>query len=207
MPANPRTVEYPWTLKNLKLLKQGVIVLDVGCAESLLSHELTARKYRVVGVDLREYPFKNKWMVFIKGNILTVVLSDDFFDAIIMVSTIEHVGFQSYGQLVLDDRADFKVMKALYRALKPGGIIIVTTSYAGNAKECIVSKRNVIERQYDRERLDGLVSGYNILKEEYFYRDESASVWMRIDKKRACEKSLKNGLACLVLQKPKQTNA
>jgi len=54
-----RAVEYPWVLKELKLLKPGATVLDVGCAESLLSHELIARRYMVVGIDIREYPFKN----------------------------------------------------------------------------------------------------------------------------------------------------
>jgi len=43
-----RAVEYPWVLEQLKLLKPGSLVLDVGCAESLLSHELIARGFRVV---------------------------------------------------------------------------------------------------------------------------------------------------------------
>jgi 2-polyprenyl-3-methyl-5-hydroxy-6-metoxy-1,4-benzoquinol methylase len=37
------------------------LVLDVGCAESLLSHELIARGFRVIGLDIRDYPraYKN----------------------------------------------------------------------------------------------------------------------------------------------------
>jgi len=69
-----RAAEYPWILEQLKLLKPRALVLDVGCAESLLSHELIARGFRVVGLDLREYPFKNKRMIFIQKNVLNTGL-------------------------------------------------------------------------------------------------------------------------------------
>jgi hypothetical protein len=36
------------------------------------------------------------------------------FDAIFVVSTIEHIGLSAYGQLTLDDEGDVKVMKELY---------------------------------------------------------------------------------------------
>lgn len=86
-----RAIEYPWILEQLKLLEKDSIVLDVGCAEITLSHELLARKFRVVGIDIREYPFKNKRMHFVKRSVLNTGLKDNIFDSIIMVSTIEHI--------------------------------------------------------------------------------------------------------------------
>ena len=61
-----RAIEYPWVLAQVKRLKSNALILDVGCAESLLSHELIARGFRVVGLDIRDYPFKNRKMLFIK---------------------------------------------------------------------------------------------------------------------------------------------
>jgi hypothetical protein len=91
------------------------LVLDVGCAESLLSHELVARGFRIVGLDIRDYPFKNKRVYFVKRNVLNTGLPDEMFDAIFVVSTIEHIGLSAYGQLTLDDEGDVKVMKEFTR--------------------------------------------------------------------------------------------
>lgn len=83
-----RAVEYPWVLKQLSLLRQNALVLDVGCSESLLSHELIAKKYRVVGIDINEYPFQNNRMLFIKRNILNTGFPNGIFDGIVMVSLL-----------------------------------------------------------------------------------------------------------------------
>lgn len=38
-----RAIEYPWVLRQLASIKRKSLVLDVGCSESLLSHEFIAR--------------------------------------------------------------------------------------------------------------------------------------------------------------------
>ena len=99
----------------------------MGCAESLLSHELIARGFRVVGIDIQDYPFKDKRMIFLKRNIMDNHLPDNIFDAIVMVSTIEHIGLRSYGQTVEDTNGDLRTMNELARILKHQRIIILTT--------------------------------------------------------------------------------
>ncbi|MBO3810063.1 MAG: hypothetical protein FGF50_10800 [Candidatus Brockarchaeota archaeon] len=84
-----KTVEYPWVLRQLKMLKPGVLVLDVGCAESLLSHELMAREFRL---DIRDYPFKNKRMYFVKRDALNISLPSNIFDR------HQRFGFNSSGK-------------------------------------------------------------------------------------------------------------
>ena len=79
-------------LESIKIVKAGSLVLDVGCSESLLSHELVARGSRVVGLDIRDYPFRNKYIRFLRRNVMYTCLPANLFDAII-ISTIEHVGF------------------------------------------------------------------------------------------------------------------
>jgi len=65
-----RAIEYPWVLKQIRVLKPGALVPDVGCAESLLSHELIARGFKIVRIEIRDYPFRNKKMYFVKRNML-----------------------------------------------------------------------------------------------------------------------------------------
>jgi len=71
-------------LKRIRSIKPNSLVLDVGCAESLLSHELIAKGFRAVGLDIRDYPFKSEKMMFIKRNIMDTKLPDNTFDAIIV---------------------------------------------------------------------------------------------------------------------------
>ena len=113
-----RAMEYPWVIESLRFVPRGGLILDVGCAESLLSHELIARGFRVVGIDIRDYPFKDNRMLFLKRNIMDTCLSDSIFDAILIVSTIEHVGLESYGQTVKDTDGDLRAMNEFTRILK-----------------------------------------------------------------------------------------
>jgi len=144
-----RAIEYSWLLKNLKIIDRDSLVLDVGCSESLSSHEFIARGFRVVGIDIRDYPFKDKHVAFLRRNVIQTKLPNDLFDAIIVISTIEHIGLEVYGQKVKDIHGDIQALKELKRILKPQGIIIITTPYVGNSKLII----NPFERRYNRKRL------------------------------------------------------
>jgi 2-polyprenyl-3-methyl-5-hydroxy-6-metoxy-1,4-benzoquinol methylase len=85
-----RVVEYPWVLQNLGI-KNGRI-LDVGCCQSFFSHELIRRGYEVYGVDVGPYPEKHPKMCFFQADAINIPVIDNFFDRIVAVSTIEHIG-------------------------------------------------------------------------------------------------------------------
>ena len=197
-----RAIEYPWLLKNLKVISRESLVLDVGCSESLLSHELIARQFRVVGIDIRDYLFKDKRVVFLRRNVLDTKLPNDLFDAIMVISTIEHIGLEAYGQSVKDTHGDIKALKELKRMLKPQGIIISTTPYVGNSE----LKINSFERQYNSQRLKELIEEMNPIKESYFYpiRSGKRLCWLEVPKgwidKLPFQKEAP-GLACVILQK------
>ena len=55
---------------------------------------------------------------------------DENFDAVIAVSTIEHIGLGAYGD-PFQEGADARVVKEIHRVLKPGGRLILTTPFAG----------------------------------------------------------------------------
>jgi len=195
-----RAVEYPWVLRQLKLLKSGALILDVGCAESVLSHELAARKFRVVGIDIRDYPFKNKNTHFIKRNVLNTGLPDNIFDAVIMVSTIEHIGLKVYGQKIIDDDGDIKALKELHRILKPGGYLLLTTPFIGNQPPRITE----FERNYNIQRLMELTRNFESIIEDYFYPELRGGrlIWIKLNREQVGKRIFTNpGIACLVLKK------
>jgi len=205
-----RAVEYPWVIKNLGMVPKEGLILDVGCAESLLSHELIARGFRVVGIDIRDYPFKDKRMMFLKRNILDTRLPDNTFDAIIVVSTIEHISLEAYGQTVKDTDGDLRAMKELVRILKHEGILILTTPYIGGEPLRVTS----FERTYNRQRLDELTRELKVVKEDYFYplRSGKRLYWLRLSKEKMDKQIFKeeSGIACLILKKsykPEQANS
>lgn len=179
--------------------KRGLI-LDVGCAESLLSYELIAKGLRVAGIDIRDYPFRDKHVTFIKSNIMDTNLPDNTFDAIGIVSTIEHIGLEPYGQTVKDTNGDLKTMNELKRILKDQGIIILTTPYIGDG----LLRVDFFERKYNAQRLCKLTDGLKIMQDDYFYppRRGRHLHWLRLQKEKM-DKQTSNepGIACLILKK------
>ena len=112
-------------LKNLPPPTTHNLVLDVGCVDSLLSHELLSRGYSVIGINIREYSWKPEGMLFIKADLLRrLPIPDSSVDIVVAVSTIEHVGLSSYGQRNFDIDEDFKAMAELRRILRRGGVLI-----------------------------------------------------------------------------------
>jgi len=202
-----RAIEYPWVIESLRLVPREGLIVDVGCAESLLCHELIARGFRVVGIDIRDHPFKDKRMIFLKRNIMDTHLPDNTFDAIVIVSTIEHIGLEFYGQTVKDIHGDLRAMDELKRILKHQGIIILTTPYIGRAPLRI----NPFERNYNRQRLSELTRGLKTIKEDYFYplRSGKRLYWLKLSKEEIDKQTFTQeaGIACLILKKIAKINS
>jgi cyclopropane fatty-acyl-phospholipid synthase-like methyltransferase len=86
---------------------------------------------------------------------------DDFepdapFDAVVLLSAIEHFGLGAYtddGEL--DDDADLNAMKRVRDLLVPGGRVVLTTPFGPAAVD-------ELERTYDEERLRRLFEGFEI---------------------------------------------
>lgn len=198
---DPRTIENIWLMKNLKFIREGSPVLDVGCAESLLSHELIGRGFKVFALDLRDSPFMDKRVFFVKRNVIDTGLPNNSFDGIFVVSTIEHIGLEAYGQSIRDTDGDIKALKELKRILNPHGVIAITTPYIGDNPLRISAN---FERRYNKERLEKLIRGSRVLKEDYFYPYMRKSIhYLRVSKERIDKLTFQEepGLACIILQK------
>jgi SAM-dependent methyltransferase len=108
--TTPRIAELPFVHQNLRLKESCKHILEVGCTESRLAMELASLGYEVCGIDIRKYPFKHPNFNFILGDICNAPFQSDSFDAVVSVSTIEHIGLGLYGDPVLPE-GDKKALK------------------------------------------------------------------------------------------------
>lgn len=180
-----RSVEYSWVLQNLDLHRGRV--LDVGCCESALPLWLAHQGLDVHGIDVRDYSFESPEIIFNKEDICNNQYPDEFFDRIITLSTIEHVGMGAYGDPHRRN-GDLFAMKEMKRILKKNGMILLTTQYSQNYFE-------TWERYYDNSSLERLVSIFDIEKKEFFV-SLNPLLYMKVRESR-CEK----GVVCLALRK------
>ena len=158
-----RTAEYRFVLKNLPPI--GSTILDVGCCDSLLTLKLAKKGYKVYGIDTRQYQEKHPNFTFVQEDILGTTFPNGFFDAVIAVSTVEHIGLGAYGDPI-HDNADILAVREIHRILKPDGRLIVTTPFAREYR--LVKFMGGYERYYDTKAIQGLFEGFHIKAKEFF---------------------------------------
>lgn len=168
-----RIVEIPFVLRHLDVPK-GSSILEFGCAESLLALQLANSGYRVTGIDLRPYPFDHPNLRTIQGDIRSIVIPAESFDVVVTVSTLEHVGLDSYGGNIVED-GDFEVLELLHRGLRPGGRLLLTVPYGRGSLPGT--------RVYDDDRLGKLLENFSVLEEEYYSKQDGRN-WILSDQPR-----------------------
>lgn len=110
---------------NLKIAKPYIInknVLDVGCWSGQFEHLSVGVVNSIVGIDPGKEAIayakeKIPQAKFKVGNALNLKFADKSFEAVIFVEVIEH----------LPKGAEKKALKEIYRVLKPGGYLILST--------------------------------------------------------------------------------
>jgi SAM-dependent methyltransferase len=123
---NERVAEYPYVFSQLSRYPDIKSVLDIGSAFSLLPIQLATLGYRVTGLDIIDSgDTYHPNFVQIVSDLFDNKLPDNSFDAVVSVSTIEHMGFGVFGDKVIPD-ADVRAFEIVHRLLKPGGIAIIT---------------------------------------------------------------------------------
>jgi SAM-dependent methyltransferase len=175
-----RTVEYPWV--EAHLVPPPARVLDVGCGYSPLPRFLVEKGYDAYGIDINE-----EWIPRVEGfkasgqDIRRTSFPDGFFDQVLLVSTLEHVGMDWYYNEWLDiDRGDFKAMGEVHRVLKYGGSVLVTVPYGDGFK----AYRAL--RVYDDERIKALLEGFRLESSDFFVREGGKlGRWRKADRKEA----------------------
>jgi SAM-dependent methyltransferase len=157
-----RIVENPFVIQNIPEDKN-IKILEVGCTGSKIAVYLTNLGYKVDGVDLVEYDYEHPNFTFYKGNFFDLKFESDTYDVIILLSVIEHVGLDVYGNKIIDERGDIEMLREVHRILKPGGKVILTAPY-GNFEG------TPIYRVYDEKRVNELFGLFESKKYIYYER-------------------------------------
>lgn len=193
-----RIVEYPWVLRNLP--SEGKI-LDVGSTGSQLPVMLTCLGYHVWTIDVRNYEYAglSHDLHSVVGDIRRTSFPDSFFDAVVAVSTVEHVGLGRYGDPI-DTEGDRNAIREIRRIMASDGILLITIPFG---KRSITS----LHRVYDENTLSLLLEGFKVQSIDYFLSKDR--LWARATKEQVKEvdSSMKErAIACMkAVKAPKQS--
>ena len=163
-----RIAEVPYVIRALSHLASGSTVLDIGAAESTLSTSLATLGFFVTAIDIRPYPLQHPRLRVVTCPIETW-RHDGTFDAVVCLSTLEHLGRGAYGDSRADERTDLAAMHRVKELTRPGSLLVATVPY-GHADE------GDLDRTYDRAGLDELLNGW-LIDELSFLTRQSPTVW------------------------------
>lgn len=153
--VNERIVEIPYALSALGSRPPGARVLDVGSVESLVALHCASLGYETVALDLRPYPFEHPNLEVVVSKLEEWDAADRAFDAILCISTLEHVGLGWYGETHEDAGADRRALDRLGAMLTPGGFVVLTVPYG-------TAGVDAVQRTYDARTLDALLDGWTV---------------------------------------------
>jgi SAM-dependent methyltransferase len=167
--VNERIAEVPFVVRALAEVPLGAKVLDVGASESTLCLSLATLGYDVTAVDPRPNPLRHPNLHVVERQIEDWEGEEGAFDATICLSTIEHIGVGAYGQEEAR-RTDLDAMRRMRELTRPGGLLIMTTSYGRSGAD-------EFSRTYDRSDLEELLEGWNV-QEMSFLAREDETTWV-----------------------------
>ncbi len=148
-----------WLLKTLKE-KPPATILEVGDAEGYIGYILSRRGFEYFGSDLRgqlhsyEETLDRAFDVVnlgkykhIQGDFVTLK-TEGTVDIVIALSSLEHFGLQTYGELVNDRLYDVKAMKKIWDILQPGGVAYITVPFG---KQFILGRMDGMYKEHPPE--------------------------------------------------------
>ena len=109
-------------------LPHGAHVLEVGCAEDdwLTPMTLERPDLQLTGIDWRDCERPG---TVIRGDVLTHDFPAESFDAIVGISSFEHIGLGHYNQDPLDEDGDRHCFERIVKWLKPWGWVYGDVPY------------------------------------------------------------------------------
>lgn len=170
-PGSDRYIEYPWAIKELGKLKSGK-VLDVGSSSTVMWANFFPDQFSFYGVDINTVS-PNKKVKFYQSDIRNTPFRSNFFDAVICVSTLEHIGVVGRYHSNDDPLGDKKAMEEITRITKKGGRLFLTIPF-GRADVLPINKL------YTRSRLLPMLSGWKIITQEYFKFNTQFGYWIPV---------------------------
>lgn len=166
--VNERILEIPFVLS-----RTHGTVLDIGSNESPVSLMLASLGHKVTALDLRKSTFTHQNLINIQADI-TKWVKKDYFDTVVCLSTLEHIGLEVYGGIKMKN-GDQLAIDNIFTSLKPGGKLLLTVP--ASVKYHITPTW----RSYDVKSLKSLLKKFKSLKIEFGIRDLEQN-WLLVDK-------------------------
>lgn len=161
-----RVVEEALILQHIR--QEDRRVLDFGAYESLLPLTLTALGHTVTVLDQRAYPFKAPRLESVTADLFGEhSLRPESFDAVISVSTVEHLGLGGYDDVRIRD-GDRLGLERLWQLVRAGGRLMAT----------VPAGRPAVQRgyrTYDEARLRSVFPGNAVI--QWFRKDNRLGTW------------------------------
>jgi 2-polyprenyl-3-methyl-5-hydroxy-6-metoxy-1,4-benzoquinol methylase len=168
---NERILEGPYAFRALDGVPTGARVLDVGGAESTVCVSAASLGYQVTMIDPRPYPLSHPNLTVEQG-FIEEWETDARFDAVLCISTIEHLGLGAYG-LPKSPDADLHAMKRLWELSEPNALLVLTTPYGE-------PRVDDLERTYDKAGVERLVEGWSVEDMRFGFRT-AEDTWELVD--------------------------
>lgn len=154
--VNERVLEVPFAFASLAHLAAPARILDVGGSESTVALSLATMGHQVTVVDPRGYGFRHPNIEVVVGPVEELPAERTGFDAVLLISAIEHFGTGAYAQAVADDRADLRAAEDLRGRLRPGGTMVLTVPYGPPGVDDF-------QRVYDADGVRELVADLDVV--------------------------------------------
>jgi hypothetical protein len=145
-------------------------VLEVGCAEADWQTPMLDIRpdLQITGIDWRACTRPG---TTIQGDVLTQDFPDASFDAVVGISSIEHIGLGHYEADPKDLDGDIRCMERIARWLAPGGWVYLDVPW--NARGYLVDGTS--HRVYDGAALRSRLIGSRFTEVRRWYADRSGT--------------------------------
>ena len=157
-------------------------ILDAGCHGSPLPVELAGLGHEVYGFDVLRYGFKHPNLTVLQGDICRMPFTDNCFDVVTAISTIEHIGLGRWGDPVWQG-GDRDAVNEMKRVLTSGGRLIASVPFG--IRTTVISGETALHRVYDYAELMELFEGLQITNLHYFKKTDEH--WLPVTLEKAAE--------------------
>jgi len=181
----------------LNRLKEDEKVLDVGCGFGRFDEKCAKNGIDITGIDPYDRTDKPSFR-YINDDFLTWnPEGEEVFDVIISLSAIEHFGMNTYENKVIDDEAPRKALEKMVTMARKRVIITIPVGGDGDSHWF---------RCFDEERLDELLSGFNIVEKIFVACDKDWKKWSAVSPQKAfashwLKSKIPSALVCFVIEK------
>jgi SAM-dependent methyltransferase len=136
-------------------------ILDIGSHRHFIVGLLAS--YKVMTVDIRKREAFSDNEVVLTSDAKRLDIRSESFDVVVSLCALEHFGLGRYGD-EFDIDADKKAFNEMIRVLKPGGMLVFTTTITRAAPSIVFNAHRI----YDYEMIKALCHGLELREENFF---------------------------------------